>query len=145
MSAFHAVPSPRLATHPPRRATHEIDLTGEAIRRSVQYLAFRAIGLDLVAKYDPGPGQVPSILARAAEAALKAHQQLIPDLEAVPSPARSAAIAARLDLARQLTEVKAGVTRAPTVALRSAYLDALADFIIETAHRDRGLALDAAD
>jgi len=144
MTEIHAFPGRRLPAQPPRRSTSEIDLTSEAIRRGVQYLAFRAADLDLVAKFEPGPGQVNGRVAHAAHAALKAHQRLIPELEAAPpSPARSAAVATRLAFARQLADVKAGVTRAPTTALRSAYLDALAEFIIETVHRDGASALEA--
>jgi hypothetical protein len=96
-----------MPARPLRRSTDEIDLTSEAIRRGVQYLAFRAVDLDLVAEYEPGPGSVNGLVARAAQAAVTTHQRLIPELEAAapspaPAPARSAAGAARRAFAGQL-------------------------------------------
>lgn len=121
----------------PRRGRPEIEQASEAIRRGVQYLAFRPHPTGLLASYEPGPGQVSDAVAQAAQAALAAHENLASDPEPeTPSPTRSAALALRLRFARQLAEVKAGVTRAPATALRSAYLDALAEFMIEVARRD---------
>jgi hypothetical protein len=122
----------RADTNPSPRSAIAITPVSEAIRRGVQYLAFRIDAGDLAASYEPGPGQVSGVVARAARAALEAHRELAEDIGVgAPSPIRTAALAARLKFARQLAEVKAGVTRAPTTALRSAYLDALADFMID--------------
>lgn len=102
----------------------------------MQYLAFRIDAGDLAASYEPGPGQVKGGVARAARAALEAHWKLAQDIRVgLPSPIRTAALATRLKFTKQLVEVKAGVTRAPTTALRSANLDALADFMIDVVRR----------
>jgi hypothetical protein len=146
MADIHAFRDQSPPANPRLRSPRDVGLTSEAIRRGVQYLAFRAVPRDLVARYEPGPEPVNGRVARAAHAALKAHQQLSPNLvSAPPSPTRSAALAARLDFARQLAEVKSALTRAPTTALRSAYLDALANLMIETVRRNGGSAFDAAD
>jgi hypothetical protein len=144
MADIHPFTGSRAHTHPSPRATINIDPANEAIRRGVQYLAFRIDDGDLAASYEPGSGQVRGVVARAARAALEAHLELAQDIGAsAPSPTRTAALVARLTFTRQLTEIKAGLTRAPTTALRSAYLDALADFMIEVVHHEGVKALEA--
>jgi hypothetical protein len=144
MADIHPFTGSRAHTHPSPRATINIDPANEAIRRGVQYLAFRIDDGDLAASYEPGPGQVRGVVARAARAALEAHRELAQDIGAsAHSPTRITALASRLKFTRQLTEVKAGVTPAPTIASRSAYLDALADFMIEVVHHEGVKALEA--
>jgi hypothetical protein len=123
-----------------RPARPQVDLTWEAIRRGVQYLAFRLDAVGLEAIYAPGPGPVNGLVARAARAAVAAHA----DLASAPDgPRREDALALGRRFARQLAAVKGGVTRAPTMALRSAYLDALAEVMIEAVRRDGPAALEA--
>ena len=143
MAEIHMFTGSRVPAKP-ARAANPVDLANEAIRRGVQYLAFRAHPLGLDASYAPGSGHVNGMVARAAQAAVKAHQELASNLEVeAPSPARSAAIAARRRFARQLAEVKAGVTRTPTTALRSIYLDALAELMVETIRNHGARVLEA--
>jgi len=122
----------------------ELGLGDEAIRRGVQYLAFRPGPSGLKAGYAPGPGHVNGYVARAARAAVGADEDLArnPPLDFAVQTG-SAALALRRRFADQLAEVKAGPARTPANALRSAYLDALADFMIETVRREGLTALQA--
>lgn len=103
----------------------------EALRRSVEYLAFRLTPAGLEARLDPGRERLAPNLERAAGAALDAHLEVSQAAPGAPSPIVAAAHAAQRRFARQLAEVMAGATRSPTMALRRVYLDALADVLVD--------------
>lgn len=135
LTASHATAAPA------PRTTLDLDRAREAIRLGVQHLAFRVHPDGLQARYAPGAADIASEVARAALAARDAHETLACDPPQV-SARRAAALVARARLAEQLAGLRDGATAAPRMELRSAYLAALADLMIEAMEHDAVAALE---
>lgn len=103
----------------------------EAIRRGVQYLAFRLTETGLVATYQPGATTAPVLVMRAALAAVAVDAALAAVVEAASSPLERRACRARAALAEQLAQVRERRPEALRILWRERYLAALGEVIID--------------
>ena len=111
------------------------DLMPEAIRRGVQYLAFRLTDQGLVASYQPGAATAPVLVSRAALAAVAADTALAQAAQGALSPGERRARQDRAALAEQLAQVRQRRPEALRIARRERYLAALAEMMIAQSAR----------
>jgi hypothetical protein len=102
----------------------------EAIRRGVQYLAFRFTEAGLVATYQPGAMTAPVLVTRAALVAVAADAALAAFAETDLAPLARRARRAREALAEQLKQVRERRPEALRILWRERYLAALAELMI---------------
>ncbi len=111
----------------------EADPKHEAIRRGVQYLAFRLTDQGLAVSYQPGATAAPVPVMRAALAAVAADTALAAGAETARSPLEQRAWRERAALAEQLAQVRARRPEALRIAWRERYLATLAQLMLAQA------------